>query len=53
MTERLKQWRYYEVGDDTPRFLLAENLSTALYDAAELCGGTENLRDLLLDDHEW
>ena len=50
---KLRQFRYYEVGDDTPRFLLAESLSEALYDAAELCGGTENLRDLILDDHEW
>ena len=50
---KLRQYRYYEVGDDTPRFLLAESLSDALYDAAELCGGTENLRDLILDDHEW
>ena len=53
MTERLKQYRYYCVGDDTPRFLLAENLSTALYDAAELCGGTDELKDLMLDDNEW
>ena len=50
---KLKQYRYYEVGDDTPRFLLAESLSDAIYDASELCGGTDRLKNLILDDYEW
>ena len=53
MSTKLKQYRYYCVDDDTPRFLLAENLSDALYDAAELCGDTKQLKDILLDDYEW
>ena len=53
MNRNLKQYRYYEVGDDTPRFLLAESLSDAIYDASELCGGTDRLKNLILDDYEW
>ena len=51
--QRFKQYRYYEVGDPTPRFLLAKSLSDAIYSAAELCGGTDRLQNLILDDHEW
>ena len=56
MTDRghsFKQYRYYAVDDDMPRFLLARNLSDAIYSAAELCGGTDKLQNLILDDHEW
>ena len=53
MTERLRQYRYYSVDDESPRFLLAESLRSAIYNAAELCGGTNKLRDIMLDDHEW
>lgn len=50
---RYQQYRYYCVDDESPRFLLAESLSDAIYTAAELCGGTNQLKDIILDDHEW
>ena len=50
---RLQQYRYYKAGDLLPRFLLARTLSDAIYSAAELCGGTSNLKNIILDDYEW
>ena len=50
---RLQQYRYYKSGDLLPRFLLARTLSDAIYNAAELCGGTANLKNIILDDYEW
>ena len=50
---RFRQFRYYKVDDDMPRFLLAKSLSDAMYAAAELCGGTSKVKNIILDDHEW
>lgn len=50
---RLKQYRYTSIYDMTPRFLLAKSLSDAIYQAAELCGGTDKLKNITLDDYEW
>ena len=50
---RLQQYRYYAVDDPDPRFLLARSLADAIYDAAELCGGTDQLKNIILDDYEW
>ena len=51
--EKLKQYRFYSVYDPMPRFLLARSLSDAIYSAAELCGGTDKLKNIILDDYEW
>ena len=56
MTAQGRRWqtyRYYSMFDVTPRFLLARSLSDAIYSAAELCGGTDKVKNIILDDHEW
>ena len=50
---QMKTYRYYSIYDATPRFLLAKSLSDAIYSAAELCGGTDKLKNIILDDYEW
>ena len=50
---QLKQYKYWSIYDVAPRFLLAKSLSDAIYSAAELCGGTTKLRNIILDDYEW
>ena len=52
-TERQKMWRYVTTDDDQVRWLLAPNLEHALWAAAELSGGSDKLRNVILDDDEW
>ncbi len=52
-SSNFKTFRYYSIYDATPRFLLAKSLSDAIYSAAELCGGTDKLKNIILDDYEW
>ena len=51
-TERPKTWRYTTTLDDQVRFLLAPNLEHAAWAAAELSGGSCNVKNIILDDYE-
>jgi len=51
--ERPKTWRYTTTLDDQVRFLLAPNLEHAAWAAAELSGGSCNVKNVILDDYEW
>ena len=50
---RPKLWRYTTTNDDQVRYLLACNLEQALWSAVELSGGTDRLKNIMLDDYEW
>ena len=52
-SERPKTWRYTTTLDDQVRFLLAPNLEHAAWAAAELSGGSCNVKNIILDDYEW
>ena len=52
-TERQKMWRYVTTDDDQVRWLLAPNFEHAMWAAAELSGGSDKLRNVILDDDEW
>ena len=46
----LKMWRYYVTTDDQVRFLLAPDLVHAAWAAAKLSGGTDKLKNVVLDE---
>ncbi len=46
----LKMWRYYVTTDDQVRFLLAPDLEHAAWAAAKLSGGTDKLKNVVLDE---
>jgi hypothetical protein len=52
-TQRPKTYRYTTTNDDQVRFLLASSLEQAAWSAAELSGGTNKLKNVILDDYEW
>ena len=51
-TKPLVTWEYTTVNDADVRYLLARDLESALYSAAELSGGTDKLKNLRRAD-EW
>jgi len=50
--ERLYVFKYTTI-DGTVQWLLAPNLEHAAWSAAELSGGTDQLKNVILDDYEW
>ena len=48
----LVTWEYTTVDDAIVRYILARDLESALYSAAELSGGTKNLKNIRRAD-EW
>lgn len=48
-----KTYRYTTTKDDQVRFLLASSLEQAAWSAAELSGGSCNVKNVILDDYEW
>lgn len=48
-----KTYRYTTTNDDQVRFLLASSLEQAAWSAAELSGGSCNVKNVILDDYEW
>ena len=49
---RMKMYRYTTT-DDSVQWLLARDLEHALWAASEFAGGTNNLKNVILDDYEW
>lgn len=49
---RMKMYRYTTT-DDNVQWLLARDLEHALWAASEFAGGTNNLKNVILDDYEW
>ena len=49
---RMKMYRYTTT-DDKVQWLLAPDLERAVWAASEFAGGTNNLKNIILDDHEW
>lgn len=52
LRQHLKTWRYVTC-DDQVQWLLAPDSEAAAWLAAELSGGSHNLKDVCLDDNEW